>query len=56
MSGTASGVRASTLVSATQQVKTITMVSRHSSGQGTVELSRPQPSQASAVMNSIWDR
>ena len=56
VSGTARGVRASTLVSAMQQAKMIPTVSRQSRGQGTVEVSRPQPSQTSAVMNSIWDR
>jgi hypothetical protein len=40
VSGTARGVLASRLVSAVQQPKTITRLSRQSRGQGTVELSR----------------
>ena len=56
VSGTASHVLASTLVSVMQQAKTIATVSRQSRGHGIAELSRPQPSQVSAVMNSIWDR
>lgn len=38
------------------QAKTMPTVAKHSSGQGTAELSFPQPSHVSAVMNSIWDR
>src|SRR5882724_8901806 len=56
VSGTARGVLASRLVSAVQQPKTITRLSRQSSGQGTVDPSRAQPSRTSAVMTSIWDR
>ncbi len=56
VSGTASGVRASTLVSAMPAGKTIATVARHSIGHGITELSLPQPTQVSVMMKSMWDR
>ena len=56
VSGTASGVRASTLVSAMLEGTTIATVARHSTGHGITELSLPQPTQVSVMMKSMWDR
>jgi hypothetical protein len=56
VSGTASGVRASTLVSAMPEGKTIAAVARHSTGHGITELNLPERNQASVMMKSMWDR